>query len=158
MNMAADSITIRKAVETDIPAIHQLLAGYARQQLLLARSPEDLLYHLGNFVVAEKEGRFVGCGALRDFGSNLYEVRSLAVDPETVGKGIGSRIVEYLVERARGKKPCRVFALTYHPELFIRKGFRRVSKELFPPKIWCDCSKCPKKDHCDEEAVAVEIE
>ncbi len=156
--MSSDSIIIRNAAESDIMAIHGLLAGYARQQLLLARPPDDILYHLGNFVVAEKDGKFAGCGALRDFGSSLYEVRSLAVMPELAGHGLGSRIVAYLVERARRHKPCRVFALTYHPDLFVRQGFHRVTKELFPPKIWCDCSKCPKKDNCDEEAVVLELE
>ena len=157
--MAMESeIIIRDAGESDVLSIHELLSVYARQQLLLSRSPEDLHYHLANFAVIEHAGRIVGCCALRDFGSNLFEVRSLAVDAGYVGQGLGSKIVAHLVERARRKKPCRVFALTYHPNLFIRLGFHRVSKELFPPKIWCDCSKCPKKDHCDEEAVLLEIE
>ncbi len=156
--METESIIIRDAVETDVMSIHLLLAGYAREQLLLARPPEDILYHLANFVVAEKDGKLIACGALRDFGSSLFEVRSLAVDSCHAGKGLGSQIVGYLIERAKRKRPCRVFALTYHPALFMRLGFHRVTKELFPPKIWCDCSKCPKKDNCDEEAVLLELE
>lgn len=156
--MDSDSIIIREASEDDVMAIHELLAVYARRQLLLGRSPEDIHYHLANFVIAECEGRFVGCCALRDFGSNLYEVRSLAVAEDCAGKGIGSRIVKSLIEKARRKKPCRLFALTYHPNLFLRLGFHKVTKELFPPKIWCDCSKCPKKDNCDEDAVSLELE
>ncbi|MDD3117905.1 MAG: GNAT family N-acetyltransferase [Victivallales bacterium] len=156
--MTSGQVTIRAALESDIMAIHDLLAEYARRQLLLGRTPEDLHYHRGNFVVAEEDGVVIGCGALRDFGSNLYEVRSLAVAPTHVGKRIGSQLVTQLVERARSQRPCRVFALTYHPQLFIRLGFHRVSKELFPPKIWCDCNRCPKKDHCDEDAILMEIE
>lgn len=151
-------ITIRDAVEGDIPAIHQLLAGYAKQKLLLERSPEDLHYHLANFVVAEVNSEFAGCCALRHFGSQLYEVRSLAIAEHHAGQGLGSRIVKYLVAKAEKHKPCRVFALTYHPQLFIRLGFHPVSKELFPPKIWCDCSTCTKRDNCDEDAVMIELE
>ncbi len=156
--MPTDKISIRHADENDVMSIHKLLVDYARQQLLLARSPEDIKEHIGNFVIAEAAGKTIACCALRDFGSNLYEVRSLAVAPDYSGRGIGSEIVGYLVKSMKHKSPCRIFALTYHPRLFIRQGFHHVSKEFFPPKIWCDCSSCPKKDHCDEEAVLIELD
>ena len=54
-------------------------------------------------------------------------------------------------------RPARVFALTYRANFFCRLGFRIVSKELFPQKIWSDCSVCPKKDRCDETAVLMEL-
>ncbi|MCF7855891.1 MAG: GNAT family N-acetyltransferase, partial [Candidatus Pacebacteria bacterium] len=47
----------------------------------------------------------------------------------------------------------RIFALTYHPRLFEHQGFQRVSKDLFPEKVWHDCAKCPKRDRCDEIAL-----
>jgi len=154
-----EQLTIRKAAAQDIDAIYRLLAEYAKDKLLLGRSPEDIGYHLDNFVVAEASGRFAGCCALRYFGGDLYEVRSLAVCKELAGKWIGSRIIRFLVDQMRQRQqPCRIFALTYHPRLFVRQGFHPVSKELFPPKIWFDCSNCPKYDHCDEEAVMLELE
>lgn len=151
-------LTIRDAVDSDVDAIHLLLAEYAKQHLLLNRSPEDIRYHLDNFVVAEKGGEFVGCCALRYFGSHLYEVRSLAIAAHHSGQGIASRIVQHLIDKMETHKPCRIFALTYHAQLFIRMGFHPASKELFPPKIWCDCSQCAKRDHCDEDAVMLELE
>lgn len=151
-------IAIRRATEDDVAGIHKLLAVYAAQQQLLARSPEDILYHIKNFVISEVAGKIIACCALRDFGGRLYEVRSLAVAGDFSGKGLASKIVKYLVDGMTEKAPCRIFALTYHPKLFIRLGFCPVSKELFPPKIWCDCSSCPRKDHCDEEAVMIELD
>jgi len=153
-----ENLVIRQANDRDIAPIHDLLAMYAQDKLLLGRTHEDIGYHLDNFVVAEVDGRFAGCCALRYFGGDLYEVRSLAVEKEYAGKWIGSRIVRFMIERMENRKPCRIFALTYHPRLFLRLGFHSVSKELFPPKIWCDCSSCPKYDHCDEEAVMLSIE
>jgi len=150
---------IRKAVESDARHIAGLLNNYAAEQLLLPRSEEDIMKYLGNFVVAEMEsGVFAGCAALRDFGDGLYEVRSLAVKKEFAGKRIGSKLVSFLVERLeKNGKSSRVFALTYRAAIFKRLGFHTVSKDLFPQKIWSDCSVCPKKDHCDEEAVMLVI-
>jgi hypothetical protein len=32
-----------------------------------------------------------------------------------------------------------------------------IDKYTFPPKIWSDCCVCPKKDHCDETAVVIDV-
>ena len=36
-------------------------------------------------------------------------------------------------------------------------GFREVSKETFPQKVWNDCLNCPKFTQCDEIALIVEV-
>ena len=43
---------------------------------------EDILEKIRNFKVAEHNGVFMGCCALRNYGGSLYEVRSLAIVPE----------------------------------------------------------------------------
>lgn len=152
--MSASSVLVRAAEPADIPAIHRLLSFYARQGIVLERSEEDLAFYLRNFSVAELDGAVVGCMAVRDFGNGLLEVRSLAVAPERQGGGVGRRMVEAAKERlARERGDFRLFALTLAPDFFQRLGFAVVAKELFPEKIWHDCSQCPKQDHCDEIAV-----
>ena len=42
------------------------------------------------FVVAEDGGMVVGCGALHVMWEDLAEVRTVAVDPELAGRGIGN--------------------------------------------------------------------
>ena len=110
---------------------------------------------LPKFLVAEYAGSLIGCVALRDFGNSLFEVRSLAVESQMVGKGVGSLLVNSLILDFKLPKKSKLFALTYRPEFFQRLGFHLVEKELFPQKIWSDCDKCPKKDHCDEQAVMI---
>ena len=44
---------------------------------------------------------------------DLAEVRTLAVDPAAAGLGIGSRILEQLLGRARAIGVKRVFVLTF---------------------------------------------
>ncbi len=152
------SLILREASECDVESIWGLLAEYSKQRLLLPRAREEIRKKLPAFVVAELNGVFAGCVALRDFGGNLYEIRSLAV-PEGMNRaGIGSSLVNEAVSRLKASAPCRVFALTYRAKLFQRVGFRIVDKSLFPQKIWSDCSLCPKKESCDETAVLLELE
>jgi amino-acid N-acetyltransferase len=155
-----DGIHLRPAGPGDVAAIHGLLTRYAADQLLLPRSPADILARIANFAVAETVpgGAFVGCVALRDYGTRLFEVRSLAVHPDFLERRIGSALVAFQVDRVRRAGGGRVFALTYHPRLFTRLGFAAVDKSLFPEKIWSDCQACPKRDCCDEEAVLLEAE
>lgn len=154
----SDSLVVRPATESDVDKICMLLDGYAQKKLLLKRSREDVLEKLKNFRVGEVSGEFAGCLALRDFGDNLYEIRSLAVHEKFNNCGYGSKLVSGALETLRRMgKPVRVFALTYRSGFFRRLGFQIVSKEMFPQKIWSDCAVCAKKNCCDETAVLMEI-
>lgn len=151
-------LIVRPAVESDVDAICGLLAEYAAKKLLLKRDREDVLGKLKNFRVGTVDGEFACCVALRDFGDDLYEVRSLAVREQFNNLGYGSRLVAGAVEPLRDLgRPVRVFALTYRAAFFCRLGFQVVSKDMFPQKIWSDCAVCPRKDCCDETAVLLEI-
>ena len=156
--MNLQSVIIEKAREEDAYKIPELLAPWVARQIVLPRTPEDILEHLGNFLVARRDGVLVGVVALRDFGDGLNEVRSLAVGSGFEGAGLGSALVESAIALGRDRHAKRVFALTMRPRLFQRLGFTIVDKELFPQKVWSDCSKCPKRDCCDEVAVNLELE
>ena len=152
------SLVVRPAIEADVDNICELLNEYAQEKLLLKRTREDILEKLKNFRVGETDGQFAGCLALRDFGDDLYEIRSLAVCRKYNNRGFGSILVSGAAADLRKlNRPVRVFALTYRADFFCRIGFRIVSKDLFPQKIWSDCAVCAKKDCCDETAVLMEI-
>lgn len=146
-------IEICQATEKNVDEILNLLNLYAKDELLLALTKVDILNRLNFFLVAVDKKKIVGCASIRDFGDDLYEIRSLAVSPDYAGHGIGSRLVENLISKVGRRTGVRIFALTYRATFFERLGFKSVYKELFPQKIWSDCSKCPKQDDCDEEAL-----
>ena len=148
-----DEIIIRRASESDISVIFNLLYTYAEKGLLLPPCKENISSRLNTFIVAEFEKKVIACASLRDFDNNLFEVRSVAVSAECAGKQIGSKLVLCLLNEFEIPGGSRVFALTYRSSFFERLGFKCVSKKLFPEKIWHDCEKCPKKEHCDEQAV-----
>ena len=151
-------LIVRSAELKDVSRICELLKIYSEQHIVLARDEEDVTFYLKNFTVCEIDGAVQGCSALRDFGNDLYEVRSLVVAPDKKGMGIGRKMIEFQMKKfADFDRVVRIFALTYQVEFFRKMGFHIVDKELFPEKIWSDCVKCAKRDHCDEIAVLYEI-
>ena len=151
------SIIVRPACTSDVDAIFRLLELYTASGIVLKRSKEDITGYLTNFIVAEKAGSVCGCCAARDFGHDLLEVRSLVVDPACQGMGIGKMMVNSIIDRLdRERENWRLFTLTLQVEFFRSLGFVVVDKEIFPEKIWSDCSKCPKYSCCDEIALLLE--
>ncbi len=150
--------TVRCALIDDVHQIHELLEFYAAEQIVLSRTHEEIIDNVGNFVVAVNDNSEVlGCVALRDFGAQLFEVRSLVVKQDCIGKGIGKELVNFVIDLLKKRNIAfRLFALTYKIDFFLKLGFIRVNMEMFPEKIWSDCVNCPKKDHCDEAAVLLE--
>ena len=151
----SEQVILRPAELLDVHNIHLLLHDYATEGVLLDRSEEDITFYLKNFTVAVDENSdLLGCMAVRDFGSDLLEVRSLAIRRDLRKSGIGRKLIAKAIERLGAQRTdYRLFALTLQPGFFERLGFEIVEKELFPEKIWADCSHCPKRDRCDEIAV-----
>nr|WP_246627803.1 N-acetyltransferase [Paenibacillus oenotherae] len=143
----------RKATADDVETLVELIAGYAAKGIMLPRSRDVLQRQIDTFVVAEVEGTVVGCGSLCRLGTELVEVRSLGISEGYKGLGIGSKLIDFLLEEAKEQHIPKVMALTYEVRFFEKNGFAVVDKEIFPEKVWTDCVNCPKQHACDEIAV-----
>ena len=150
-------MNIRKAKLSDSEAMHKLVNYYAKKGLMLARSRSALYEYIRNYSVMEHEGEVVGMGALSILWSDLAEIRTLAVKEGYAGQGIGKKLVEHFLEEAKELGIKKVFTLTYQTEFFEKCGFKTVSKEHMPHKIWKDCLNCPKFPNCDEVLMVREI-
>lgn len=156
--MSTAVIALRPARLADVPAIHALLREQAAAGNLLPRTQENLVRHVRDFVVAERDGQIAAVGALEIMGPDLGEVRSLAVAPAFHRQGIGEQVTRALLDQARVIGLRRVMALTYVPAFFARLGFEVVSKDTLPEKVWQVCVKCYKFNRCDEIAVMRNLE
>lgn len=151
---------IRPATIHDVPRIQAIINSHAELGKMLFKSLAQLFEDLRDFGVYEESGpdacrpgRVTGCVAMTIIWGDLAEIRSLAVDDDCRGRGIGRRLVEWCVEEARRLQIRRLFALTYEETFFRKLGFEVVDKNTLPLKVWSDCVRCPKRDGCDEIAV-----
>ncbi|RIX54105.1 N-acetyltransferase [Paenibacillus nanensis] len=155
--MQAVEVLCRTATKDDVETLYQLIKGYAEKGVMLPRTRETLTYIIDTFVVAEIGGEIVGCGSNLRLGDNLIEIRSLGITDGYKSLGIGSKLVDKLLEQAKAQGVTKVMALTYAVSFFERNGFKVVDKEIFPEKVWRDCVNCPKQHACDEIAVLKEL-
>ena len=106
-----------------------------------------------DYMVAERDGDVIGCGSLHVMWSDLAEIRSVALRNEFMGRGIGTTIVEALLEEAKTLGIEKVFVLTYKVEFFKHRGFSIIDKSELPHKIWNECINCVHFPNCDEIAM-----
>jgi amino-acid N-acetyltransferase len=150
-------VKIRKARMSDVEPIHALVTEFSRREIMLPRSRSDLYDSLRDFLVADRGGRIIGCGALTIEWDNLAEIKSVAVARPYQRRGLGRRLVKACLSESRRLGIGRVFALTMAPAFFARLGFKRVERDSLPHKVWSDCVNCPKFPDCDELAVAIDL-
>ena len=73
---------IRPAIEEEAPDIFLMISSaYSSGDFVLSRSEESVteLIGQGRFLVAEGEGKVVGCASLQEY-NGIAELRSLAVN------------------------------------------------------------------------------
>ncbi len=150
---------IRPATPDDVDRIHDFFPPFVERKEILPRSKEEIRQSLEYFLLAisVENGKLVGTVALRDFDGGLFEIRTLTVAKECEGQGLGTRLVKAAVELAKQRGATGVFTLTMRPRLFQRCGFNQVCIMRFPGKVQVDCMNCPKKEHCDEMALLLEL-
>ncbi len=152
-----ESMKVRNAKISDAKVVSALINGYAEHDRMLYRPLAEIYEKLQLFLVAEADDEVVGCCALEIIWSDLAEIKSLAVASDRKGKGIGRLLVNAAVEEARRLGVPRVFALTLEPEFFKKVGFKIIAMDDLPMKVWSDCARCPKQQHCDEIALIKDI-
>ena len=147
----------RRAKPSDVPAIYGLIAHYSRAGLLLSRSEEEIRRNIGHFLVLLDSDRFVGCLSLEKYSAELAEIRSVAVDPEVRGCGIGAKLLAFALQEARKRGIGRVFAVTHTPEFFERQGFIASPRKMLLEKVERDCRTCAKRRSCKLVAVTATV-
>lgn len=133
------SLTVRPALPADVRAIRDLVEPYAAERILLAKEMVGYYEAVQEFLVAEADGGgLVGCGALHVMWDDLAEVRTLAVDPAWRGRGVGHRLLEGLIERARSLGLRRLFCLTFEVEFFRAHGFQVIQGTPVPTDVYAE--------------------
>ena len=128
---------------------------------LLGRSElteQDVAESWGHyFVVHEDDGRVVGVAGLEVHGQDGL-LRSVAVDSEYRGQGLGASLVEVAMTRAKRLSLRSVYLLTTTArDYFARQGFADCSRDEAPEPIrqsWEFRVGCPSTAAFMKRAVA----
>ena len=88
----------------------------------------------GEILIAELDGRAVGCVALVPDGTGAYELSKMAVTPELRGQGAGRKLLSAAIEHARGLGASSLFLgssrkLVNAVHLYEALGFEHVAPE-----------------------------
>jgi amino-acid N-acetyltransferase len=141
---------IRKATLDDAAAMHQLINAAARQGQMLGRALVEIYENIRDYYVAVDRKRIIGVCGMHVKWEDLAEIKSLAVAPSHQKKGLGRQLVEACIAEGLGLGVRRFYALTYVGDFFKRLGFKKVSRERLPQKVWSECIRCHKFPDCDE--------
>jgi alanyl-tRNA synthetase len=82
----------------------------------------------------------------------LLGIQELFLD-KVAGQGVGRQLVNMFLQEARELAIPQVFVLTYQQKFFEKCGFKVISKESLPQKVWKECVNCPKFPNCEEIAM-----
>lgn len=130
------AVAVRHARTGDVRAMRDLIEPYVQRRILLGKELVTLFEAVQEFVVAEVDGRVVGCGALHVMWEDLGEIRTIAVTDDVQGKGVGHAVLEALQARAADLGLTRLFCLTFETDFFGRHGFEAVAEEIVPPDVF----------------------
>lgn len=109
-------VAIAPASAPDLPDVLALLSE-------VALPPEGVEQHFGHFLVArDAGGRLVGCGGIERH-SGIALLRSVAVAPGLQRSGLGTRLVDAVLEHARRDGAAEAVLLTTTAADFFRSRF-----------------------------------
>jgi amino-acid N-acetyltransferase len=132
--------TVRQARTADVPGISGLIEANVESGRLLNKATVTLYEDIQEFWVAERDpdGLLAGCGALHVLWEDLAEIRTIAVRADCQGHGIGRRIAQALLRRARELGVERVFVLTFAVNFFASLGFEEIFGTPVAPDVYTE--------------------
>ncbi len=135
-------LTLRKAAMRDVNAMMALIEHWAKQGAMLKKTRDVLYAQIRDFYLLETlDGGVAGTVGLHVLWHDLAEIRSLAIHPAFQGKGLGKRLVLGVEPEARELGILRLFAWTLEPEFFAHCGYRAITTDELPPKVWKEYEK-----------------
>jgi len=137
---------IRPARDTDWDAIAALLTA--------SSLPTDAEGMLSHFLVAERDGRLVGCACVEPYGATGL-LRSVAVAATERGTGLGRALTERCIARARDEGQSDLVLLTTTAaDFFAHLGFVRIDRAAAPASVQQSSQFC---GGCCASATAMQL-
>ncbi|QWT24185.1 amino-acid N-acetyltransferase [Subtercola sp. PAMC28395] len=138
------AITVRRARTSDVPWIQRLVEPLVQERILLGKDSVVFYEAVQEFRIAvDEDGTPIGCGALHVFWEDLGEVRTLAVDRDWLGRGVGHALLNAIENDARELGLSRLFCLTFEVAFFERHDFVASPLALVAPDVYAELVRSP---------------
>lgn len=130
---------VRPMTQQDIPSVLSIMNPFIKKQILLPRTEDELLSQLNDYITYEIDECVCACAALH-VHQNQAEIAAVAVDKTYSHLGIGPKLIEYLITKAKNLNLQSVFILTTQSaDWFEKLGFQSDSIDSLPEerkKFW----------------------
>ena len=130
---------IRPMTQQDIPSVLSIMNPFVKKQILLPRTETELLSQLNDFITYEIDECVCACAALH-VHQKQAEIAAVAVDETYSHLGIGPKLIEHLITKAKNLNLQSVFILTTQSaDWFEKLGFQSDSIDSLPEerkKFW----------------------
>lgn len=129
---------VRPMTTEDIQQTLQLIKPFVKKGILLKRKKSDLQRDFKDYIIYEIDGSVKACAALHLYteGTTIQaEIAALAVSKQYERLGIGVKLINFLIQKAKEKHAHSIFALTTHTgSWFEKQGFKSEMIETLPKK------------------------
>lgn len=126
---------IRPMEQTDIPSVLGIIGPFVKSGKLLSRTQQQLENTFGDYVVYSVDGGVHACAALHLYEDGQAEIAAVAVDEHFEHMGIGPKLIESLIAKAKSKNVKSVFIMTTQAaDWFEKLGFEEDKIESLPEK------------------------
>ena len=130
---------VRPMTQQDIPSVLSIMNPFIKKQILLPRTEDELLSQLNDYITYEIDECVCACAALH-VHQNQAEIAAVAVDETYSHLGIGPKLIEHLITKAKNLNLQSVFILTTQSaDWFEKLGFKSDSIDSLPEerkKFW----------------------
>ena len=138
-------LLMQTATAADLPAVLELLEDY---ELPTAGVQE----HLEHFLLEFDDERLIACAGL-EVHDRAGLLRSVAVAGSYCSQGLGSKLVQTILEQARDQKLSSLSLLTQTAQnYFPRFGFEITPRELLPESLHASAEF---RGACPDSAIAM---
>lgn len=131
---------IRAMRREDISGVLSVMRPFIKKEILLPRSEKQLESEYNNYIVYELDGAIRACAALHIYDRKQAEIAAVAVDESCSHIGIGPKMIQYLIEKAKTINLESVFIMTTQTaDWFEKQGFVPNDISTLPDerkKLW----------------------
>ena len=131
---------IRAIQQNDIPSVLAVMRPFVASGKLLPRTEADVAARLADFYVYDFDGGVRACASLHKYDDGQFEIAAVAVDEAYSHIGIGPKLVESLVQKAKSSGAKSVFIMTTQASDWFEKiGFAEDKIDSIPEerkKLW----------------------